>query len=199
MLLKRDPFRVDTYKALRKIYMDTHQYDKTWCMCSALAFLQRPTPTRCSSTSSTSRRASSGPRTRLTDEMWAQERVPPRGGSLHRRDLRGGVAGAWRCSSRASTSSSASSARTSATCRPIRRCSPRCSTTSRRCSTSRCRRSTSGPSSRAGCSSPTRMEKSELIPSFVVGAELLQGRSDKELAFPLARLPHHCGPSTTCG
>jgi hypothetical protein len=30
-------------------------------------------------------------------------------------------------------------------------------------------------------------EKGQLIPSLVVGAELLQGRSDKELAFPIAR------------
>jgi hypothetical protein len=30
-------------------------------------------------------------------------------------------------------------------------------------------------------------EKHQLIPSLVVGAELLQGRSDKELAFPIAR------------
>src|SRR5262249_23121095 len=30
-------------------------------------------------------------------------------------------------------------------------------------------------------------EKNQLVPSLVVGAELLQGRSEKELAFPVAR------------
>ena len=40
-LVKKDPFRVESYKALRKIYMDTRQYDKAWCMCSALAFLTK--------------------------------------------------------------------------------------------------------------------------------------------------------------
>ena len=34
----------DGYKALRRIYMDTHQYDKTWCLCNTLAFLKKAEP-----------------------------------------------------------------------------------------------------------------------------------------------------------
>src|SRR5438105_6597407 len=32
-LIKKDPFRVESYKALRRIYMELRQYDKAWCMC----------------------------------------------------------------------------------------------------------------------------------------------------------------------
>ena len=41
-----DPFKYDSYKALRKLYMELHQYDKTWCMCNTLAFLQEGRPRR---------------------------------------------------------------------------------------------------------------------------------------------------------
>ena len=40
-MIQRDPFRYESYKALRQIYMDTQQYDKTWCVCSALTFLKK--------------------------------------------------------------------------------------------------------------------------------------------------------------
>ena len=62
-MLRENPFKYDSYKALRQIYMDTHQYDKTWCVCNTLAFLKKADPRRCSSTSSTSRGASSRPST----------------------------------------------------------------------------------------------------------------------------------------
>ena len=40
-MIQREPFKYDSYKALRRIYMDTQQYDKTWCVCSALSFLKK--------------------------------------------------------------------------------------------------------------------------------------------------------------
>ena len=41
LMLKNEPFKYDSYKALRRIYMDAHQYDKTWCVCNTLAFLKK--------------------------------------------------------------------------------------------------------------------------------------------------------------
>ena len=32
---------MDSYKALRKIYFDTRQYDKAWCLCATLSFLKK--------------------------------------------------------------------------------------------------------------------------------------------------------------
>jgi tetratricopeptide (TPR) repeat protein len=43
-MLRKEPFKYDSYKALRKIYMDSHQYDKTWCVCNTLAFLKKADP-----------------------------------------------------------------------------------------------------------------------------------------------------------
>ncbi|MCB9563808.1 MAG: tetratricopeptide repeat protein [Kofleriaceae bacterium] len=43
-MLRAEPFKYDSYKALRRIYMDTHQYDKTWCLCNTLAFLKKADP-----------------------------------------------------------------------------------------------------------------------------------------------------------
>ena len=43
-MLRIEPFKYDSYKALRKIYMDAHQYDKTWCICNTLAFLKKADP-----------------------------------------------------------------------------------------------------------------------------------------------------------
>jgi tetratricopeptide (TPR) repeat protein len=44
MMLRENPFKYDSYKALRRIYMDTHQYDKAWCVCNTLAFLKQADP-----------------------------------------------------------------------------------------------------------------------------------------------------------
>jgi len=40
-VLQREPFKYDAYKALARIYRDTNQYDKYWCLCSALKFLRK--------------------------------------------------------------------------------------------------------------------------------------------------------------
>jgi tetratricopeptide (TPR) repeat protein len=40
-LIRENPYRVDSYKALRKIYFDTRQYDKAWCLCATLSFLKK--------------------------------------------------------------------------------------------------------------------------------------------------------------
>ncbi len=40
-MLRRDPFKYDSYKALARIYKATQQYDKLWCVCSTLKFLKK--------------------------------------------------------------------------------------------------------------------------------------------------------------
>ncbi len=40
-MLRNNPFKYDSYKALRRIYSETNQYDKIWCVCSTLAFLKK--------------------------------------------------------------------------------------------------------------------------------------------------------------
>jgi hypothetical protein len=43
-MLRREPFNYDVYKALARIYRDTNQYDKYWCVCTALKFLRKGDP-----------------------------------------------------------------------------------------------------------------------------------------------------------
>ncbi|MEO8841998.1 MAG: hypothetical protein ABI591_30220 [Kofleriaceae bacterium] len=43
-ILRREPFNYDTYKALARIYKDTSQYDKYWCVCNVLKFLRKADP-----------------------------------------------------------------------------------------------------------------------------------------------------------
>lgn len=40
-LLKHDPYRVDSYRALYKLYFDARAYDKAWCLAATLSFLQK--------------------------------------------------------------------------------------------------------------------------------------------------------------
>jgi tetratricopeptide (TPR) repeat protein len=40
-LLREDPYRVDSYRALYKLYFDARAYDKAWCLAATLTFLQR--------------------------------------------------------------------------------------------------------------------------------------------------------------
>ena len=43
-MLRDDPFKIESYRALRQLYFDAHHYDKAWCVCSALAFLKKAQP-----------------------------------------------------------------------------------------------------------------------------------------------------------
>ncbi len=40
-LLNQDPYRVDSYRALYKLYFDARAYDKAWCLASTLVFLKK--------------------------------------------------------------------------------------------------------------------------------------------------------------
>ncbi|MBN1769903.1 MAG: tetratricopeptide repeat protein [Deltaproteobacteria bacterium] len=40
-LLRQDPKRVESYRALRRIYQDAGKADETWCLCAALTFLNK--------------------------------------------------------------------------------------------------------------------------------------------------------------
>jgi len=40
-MLRAEPFKYDSYKALANIYKATQQYDKYWCLCSTLSFLKK--------------------------------------------------------------------------------------------------------------------------------------------------------------
>jgi len=41
LMLRREPFKYDSYHALAKIYAGTGQWDKHWCLCNTLSFLKK--------------------------------------------------------------------------------------------------------------------------------------------------------------
>ncbi len=42
--LREDPYRVDTYKGMRKLYTDLRQADASWCVCQTLSVLGKAQP-----------------------------------------------------------------------------------------------------------------------------------------------------------
>jgi len=40
-VLQQDPLRMEPYRALCRLYLKRHAYDRAWCMCAALSFLHQ--------------------------------------------------------------------------------------------------------------------------------------------------------------
>jgi hypothetical protein len=69
-MLKLEPFKIDSYKALRKIYMDTHQYDKAWCLCNTLSFLKKADPEEQQFFEQYKPKGFVRAKQRITDDIW---------------------------------------------------------------------------------------------------------------------------------
>jgi len=69
-LIKANPFKIDSYKALRKIYMDMRQYDKAWCVCASLNFLKKADPEEQQFYEQYRQKGFVRAKQRLTDELW---------------------------------------------------------------------------------------------------------------------------------
>ena len=186
MLIKRDPFRVESYKALRKIYMDTRQYDKAWCMCSALAFLQRADADEMQFYEQYKQKGFVRAKARLTDEMWAKNLFHPE----EDRFIGAIFAAVWQAVALLEVGRAQA-------VRPQAQGQARPGDRPGACSRKVFNYVTQvlnisppevyfRPEQQGGMQLANTREKQLLIPSLVVGAELLQGRGDKELAFPLA-------------
>jgi tetratricopeptide (TPR) repeat protein len=72
LMLKDEPFRTESYKQLRKIYMDTRQYDKAWCVCATLAFLKKADPEEVQFYEQYKPRGFVKAKHRLTETHWSQ-------------------------------------------------------------------------------------------------------------------------------
>ena len=197
-LIDKDPYRVEAYKALRRIYMDSRQFDKAWCMCSALTYLQRADADE-QQFYEQYKKGLPKARNKLTDEMWAKY--------IYHKDEDRFIGAIF-----ATVYSAVGNLRAaehkqyglkrkeSAICRVTRRCLGACSPTSCRCSM--CRRTSrysSAPSSPAISSSPTAREKNLFIPSIVVGQGCWLAAVTRTSFSPSAVFLARCVPSTTCG
>ncbi|MCB9555099.1 MAG: tetratricopeptide repeat protein [Deltaproteobacteria bacterium] len=74
-VIKTEPLKADSYKsyrALRKIYMETKQYDKAWCVCATLTFLRKADPEEQQFYEQYKQNRLLRARARLTDEIWSR-------------------------------------------------------------------------------------------------------------------------------
>ncbi len=184
-LIGRDAFRVESYKALRKIYMETNQYDKAWCVCQALAFLQRADAEETQFFEQYRQKNFVRAKARLTDEMWHRN-------VFHRDEdtLVGQIfAAVWqgvsllksgehkqfnlkRKEKRDVQNDQTVFAKTFNYVTQVLNLQPP--------------EVYFRPEQQTDMQLANTKEKNQLIPSLIVGAQMLQGRGDKELAFPVA-------------
>ena len=184
-LIQRDAFRVESYKALRKIYMDTNQYDKAWCLCQALIVLQRADADETAFYEQYKSKGFQRAKARLTDEMWAKSVFHPdedryigaifaavwqgvallKGGEHKQFNLK-------RKDRRDLQNDQTVFANSFKYITQVLNLAPP--------------EVYFRPEQPGGMQLANTKEKNQLIPSLIVGAELLQGRGEKDLAFPVA-------------
>jgi tetratricopeptide (TPR) repeat protein len=185
-LIKKDPFRVDSYKALRRLYNDMRQYDRAWCMCSALAFLQRADADEMQFYEQFKQKGFVRAKTRLTDEMWIRDVFHPE----EDRYIGAIFAAVYQAVALMNSGEHKQFG--------LKRKEKRDLATDQATFSKVFNYVTSvlnvlqpevyfRPEQPGGLQLANTKEKNVLIPSLVVGAELLQGRGEKELAFPIAR------------
>ena len=70
ILLRADPKRLESYRALLRIYHAAGRADETWCVCAALAFLERAEPVELEFYERYRPKAAPAVRGALTPESW---------------------------------------------------------------------------------------------------------------------------------
>jgi tetratricopeptide (TPR) repeat protein len=72
-LLRRDPYRVDSYQALYKLYFDARAYDKAWCLAATLTFLKKADAEQQQFYADNRPNGPIRPQSRLNDERWLKD------------------------------------------------------------------------------------------------------------------------------
>ncbi|WP_053234357.1 tetratricopeptide repeat protein [Sandaracinus amylolyticus] len=76
-LLRQDPYRVDSYQALYKLYFDARQYDKAWCLASTLVFLKKADAEQNQFFEQYRQKGPIRPSSRLDNERWLKDLAHP--------------------------------------------------------------------------------------------------------------------------
>lgn len=72
-LLQHDPYRVDSYRALYRLYFEARAYDKAWCVASTLVFLQKADKEHQQFFEQYRPKDGIRPRNRLDEERWVKD------------------------------------------------------------------------------------------------------------------------------
>ena len=77
ILLRDDPYRVDSYRQLYKLYFGARQYDKAWCVAATLNFLKKADGEQKQFYEQYKPEGPIRPTSRLTNEQWVKELFHP--------------------------------------------------------------------------------------------------------------------------
>ncbi len=78
LLLKKFPDRLEIYRSLSKVYAETRQIDKAFCVAQALKFLGQATPDHLRLFEKLKPKAFTAGKRRLTEELWQKAILDPR-------------------------------------------------------------------------------------------------------------------------
>ena len=186
-MLRNEPFKYDSYKALRRIYMDAHQYDKTWCVCNTLAFLKKADPDELQFYEQYKPRGLVKAKNVMSARHVGQAR-PPRREPLHLGDLRGVLAGRRRDEGVPAQGLRHQAQGPRASCQgdPLM-FSKLFYYVAQVLNVPLPEVFLVEDNKPADIQLANAIEKTELCPSFVVRPHLLQGKSEREIAFLSAR------------
>ncbi len=76
-LLRKDPYKVDSYRALYKLYFDARAYDKAWCLASTLTFLQKADAEQQQFYDQYKQAGMIRPQSRVGNEAWVKDLFHP--------------------------------------------------------------------------------------------------------------------------
>ena len=76
-LIRQDPYRVDSYQKLYKLYFDARAYDKAWCLAATLNFLKKADAEQQQFYADNRPSGPIRPQNRLNDERWLKDLVHP--------------------------------------------------------------------------------------------------------------------------
>ena len=76
-LLRHDPYKVDSYRALYKLYFDARAYDKAWCLAATLTFLKKADAEQQQFFEQYRQAGVIRPRARVDNERWVKDLFHP--------------------------------------------------------------------------------------------------------------------------
>jgi tetratricopeptide (TPR) repeat protein len=76
-LIQKNPYKVDSYKALRRLYFEHRLYDKAWCLCATLSFLKKADPEEQQFYEQYRTRGTIRAQARLDNERWIKDLFHP--------------------------------------------------------------------------------------------------------------------------
>jgi len=76
-LIRQDPYRVESYQKLYKLYFDARAYDKAWCLAATLNFLNKADAEQQQFFADNRPSGPIRPQNRLNDERWLKDLAHP--------------------------------------------------------------------------------------------------------------------------